>query len=119
MRDILREEDAELTDNGNYSDRFLIKTKEKLNKSPKQNIKLTNKLYDLIKDRSNKNKVANIDIETLRYELQISINQTINFKEQKVTCKVQIAEYIVDKGFTPDKHLENLINELISRIKTN
>lgn len=118
VRDILREEDAELTDNGNYSDRFLIKTKEKLNKSPKQNIKLTNKLYDLIKDRGNKNKVANIDIETLKSELQISIDQTINFKEQKVNCKVQIAEYIVAQGFTPDKHLENLINELISRIKT-
>jgi predicted ATP-dependent endonuclease of OLD family len=117
VKNILNEPTAVLVENTEYSDKFVIKTNEKTNKSPKQNIRLTNKLYELIKKRDNKNKVHKIDLLILQEELQISIDQTINFTEQKVDKKVPIADYIVKKGFEPDKHLMKMVSELIVKIK--
>lgn len=115
----INETSADLLNDDFYADRFMVKTEGKKNNSPKQSIRLTNKLFDLIKSKDNKNKLERIDIDIIKTELQESINQTMNETVQKIDGKhkVPIAEFIVNKGFKPDSDLEKMIKELISRIK--
>lgn len=113
------ETSADLVNDDIYADRFLVKTDGKKNKSPKQSIRLTNKLFGLITSKEHKNNLEKIDIDIIKTELQESINQTMNEIVQKIDSKhkVPIAEFIVNNGFKPDSDLEKMIKELISRIK--
>lgn len=111
IRSIRGYEKSEYVEEGNYGNRFRVDTKQRSH-DIRRHIYMNDKLFDLIKSRNpwkedNKNKIL--------VELKNSIEYSSSIKTNPK--KVEIARWLINNNVKYDKHVENVLNDLVVRIK--